>query len=258
MPAGPRIAAAALALFLATPAFAQDAEEIQADISAREIAIESNFTGHRVVVFGAVENYPRDAIPGRIYDVVVAIRGPSESVVTWRKRKTAGVWLNREARLFPSAPGFYATLSTRPLDQIATSSILKEYGLGFANLDVGEARESVTASREAAFRAALVRLMARDGLYQAHRYGVNFVGGGLFRGTVDLPANVPVGDFVADVFLFRDGRFVARTESHFSIGKEGIERAITRLATEDPVVYGFIAILLGFGIGLAASFMSRD
>ncbi len=236
----------------------QPSEDLQADVSAREIAIESNFTGHHVVVFGAVENYPRYASPARSYDVIVVIRGPADSFTAWRKRKTAGIWLNRDARDFRDVPGFYATLSTRPVEQIAPRAILEQHRIGFANVNFGPPPRGVPASRDAAFRGALVRLLAEENLYQSKLYGVTFVGGGLFRASIDLPANVPIGQFRADVYLFKESNLIASAESRFSIGKAGFERFMTRLATEDPVVYGLAALLVAFGIGLAAALMARE
>lgn len=234
------------------------AGDLQVDVSAREIAIESNFTGLHVVVFGAVENYPDSVEPARDFDIIIVVRGPADGFVAWRKRKTAGIWLNREARDFRGVPGFYAMLSTRPFEQIAQRAILEQREIGFTNLDFGAAPRGVPASRDAAFKGALVRLMADENLYQSRPYGVNFVGGGLFRASVDLPANVPVGQYRADVYLFSEGKLVANAERPFSIGKAGLERFMTRLANEDPVVYGFAALLIAFGIGLAATLLGRE
>lgn len=254
---------AAALLMALLPIFAMDAraqspEELQVDVSAREIAIESNFTGLHVVVFGAVENYQSNVQPARDYDVIVVVRGPANTFVAWRKRKTAGIWLNRDARDFRNVPGFYAMLSTRPFEQIAQRATLEQHQIGFANLDFGAPPRDVPVARDAAFQGALVRLMAEENLYQSKPYGVNFVGGGLFRASVDLPANVPVGQYRADVYLFSEGKLVANAERPFSVGKAGFERFMTRLATEDPVVYGLAALLVAFGIGLAATLLGRE
>lgn len=249
----------AACVLLASPSKAAE-ERIQADVSMREIAIESNFSGTRIVAFGVIENLDTAAAGQGRYGVAIVIRGPDEALVAWRKRRVLGLWANSRSRTFPSVPSYYAVMSSAPLADLAPPEVLQQYGIGFANIGVDETALAQSASSsEKEFRNALVRLKRSDGVYQAKPYGVTFIGQSLFRTTIDLPANVPVGEFSAEVSLFRDHRLVSRTIPRLSIEKRGFERLVYVTAFDYPFAYGLAAVLIAVLSGsLAWAFSRRD
>src|SRR5262245_39441737 len=109
----------ALAVFVvrAAPACAQS-ESVELDTSTREIAIEPDFNGADIVIFGSVDNSKQETSASGYYDIIVVIRGPAETVVTRRKERIAGVWMNGASRSFFKVPSFYGVLSTRPITEI--------------------------------------------------------------------------------------------------------------------------------------------
>ena len=252
----PGLLSAAAVMLLCCGAAAQEGEKIEADVSAREIAIESTFTGVRIVVFGAVEN-SRQRNPG-YYDVAVVIRGPEEAVIARRKDRVAFIWLNTESRSFARVPGYYAVLTTRPLDELAPPQVLDKNSIGFDALRfmLDDATQD-TKLRDSPFRNALVRIKQREGLFYANERGVEFLGSSLFRSTVFLPANVPVGQYTADIFLFHGGTLLSHTISHFTLHKQGFEKVVYVLAFDYPLAYGILAVLVAIAAGLAASAMFR-
>lgn len=244
----------ALLLLLAGGASGQ--ERVEADVSAREIAIESTFTGVRLVIFGAVEN-SRQQTPG-FYDVAIVIRGPEQDVVARRKERIFGIWINASSRSFKRVPGYYAVLSTRPLDELAPAALLDEHDIGFDALrfdeDVATAASNPH-SRE--FRDALIRIKNKEGLFVSNPKGVEFLGSTLFRSTVFLPANVPVGQYETDIYLFHRGNLLGHTTSHFTLHKQGVELIVNVLAFDYPLLYGIAAVLIAVAAGLAASALFR-
>src|SRR5262245_55574151 len=135
-----------LALLLLTPADAaakpaepapppKAGEELQSDISTREISIQSNFTGIEILLYGSID-FSQTAIPETgAYDVVMVVRSPAETLVARRKQRVAGIWINGPGKVYPSVPGFYAALSTRPLRAISSDKTLKSLGAGLGNID---------------------------------------------------------------------------------------------------------------------------
>ena len=236
----------------------QAQEDIQSDISARNIAIESNFTGAEIVVFGTVENGKTGMEPGT-YDVVVVIRGPDQAIVSRRKERTFGLWMNREAQVFNAVPGFYAVLSSRPLDEIADRETLDRDNIGFDSLlDIPDSIPEEVPTRDVrAFRDAVIRIMEDDGLYISDDQGVTFISKSLFRATINLPAYVPDGGYLANVYLFRDGKLLSLNQSQLTITKEGFERLIYSTAFNYPLIYGIVAVLVAIAVGLAASTVLR-
>lgn len=233
---------------------AQTGETLEADISARQIAVESTFAGVHIIIFGAVDNSRQRTPTAGLYDIAVVIRGPKQTLVTRRKEQVAGIWLNAESETFENVPGYYAVLSTRPLSEMAKPELLKKYRLGFDNLSfLPEDHPGDHSVEEAPFRDAVIRIKQREKLYVADERGVSFLGPSLFRADVLLPANVPVGDYTADIYLFSKGRLLSQNSSQFFLNKEGFELLITLLAFKYPLAYGILAVLVAIAAGLIAS-----
>ncbi len=79
---------------------------------------------------------------------------------------------------------------------------------------------------------------------------MSFIGRSLFRATVDLPVNVPIGRYTAAVYLFRDGTLVSKNESTLEVNKVGFERLIYLLAFRHPFLYGLLAVVMAVLAGL--------
>ncbi|ODA67071.1 putative transmembrane protein [Methyloligella halotolerans] len=224
-------------------------ERVHSDISTREIAIKSNFTGIEIVIFGAVDYAPPDpkAPP---YDVIMVIRGPTQDVVARRKERFAGIWLNGSSKVFHDIPGFYAVLSSRPLRAIAPEETLNELKVGFTALDLGPDDHSSVS--DDLFRQAVIRNKEERLLFQYLDNAVSFIGRSLFRGTVDMPVNVPIGVYTAEVLLFQDGKLLSKDESTLNVQKVGFERGVYILAFRHPVIYGLLAVAIALLMGLGA------
>jgi uncharacterized protein (TIGR02186 family) len=223
-------------------------EQVQSDISTREISIQSNFTGIEIVVFGSVDFSHVPAPNEGPYDVIMVIRSPTEAMVARRKERVAGLWVNGAAKTFPSVPGFYAVLSSHSLRAIAPAATLKSLGIGFSDLDFGTSDQG-DASDET-FRQAVIQLKEQHRLFQEADDGISFIGRSLFRGTVDLPVNVPAGRYIAQVFLFHDGKLVSKNESTLQVNKVGFERLVYLLAFRYPFIYGLVAVVIAVVAGL--------
>ena len=230
-------------------------ETVQSDISTREIAIQSNFTGIEILIFGSID-FSDSRTPGEgRYDVISVVRGPSEPIVLRKKERVAGIWVNGPAKAYGSVPGFYAVLSTRPFRAIASDATLKELGIGLSDLDFG--RYTTGDPEEQSFRSAMVRLREDRKLFQEDDDGVRFIGRSLFRSTVALPVNVPTGRYTVDVYLFRDGEVVSKSQGSLEVTKAGIEAFLYQLAFLHPFLYGLLGVIIAVLAGLAGWFAFR-
>lgn len=216
-----------------------------ADISERRIGIDSGFKGTELLLFGALSD------PG---DVIIVVKGPPQELTVRRKQRVAGIWVNTEASSFRDAPGFYVVASNRPLDQIASERVLRRHEIGISNIRITPDAETEQA---AAFGAAARRLRSEAGLYREEPDAVSIRDGRLYRTTIAFPANVPVGQYVTQVFLFQDGRVVAAETSPILIDKSGIERAIFTFAHQLPLLYGVFAVLVAGFAGWGAAQIFR-
>ncbi|HEY8277215.1 MAG TPA: TIGR02186 family protein [Methyloceanibacter sp.] len=248
-----RYAAAIIVLWLATAGHASAVEppaqeQVQSDISTREIAIQSNFTGIEIVLFGAIDFTSVPTTDETHYDVIMVVRGPSEPMVTRRKERKLGLWVNGPSEAFSSVPSFYAVLASRPLRAIAPEATLKQLGVGFAALDFGA--EPTDEVNKARFRSSLIRLKEERNLFLESDDAISFIGRSLFRGSVDLPVSVPIGTYTTQVYLFRDGRLLSQDDSTLQVHKVGFERIIYLLAFRYPFIYGLIAVVIAVVAGL--------
>lgn len=230
-------------------------EELQSDLSTREISIQSNFTGIEILLYGSID-FSQTAIPETgAYDVIMVVRSPAEPLIARRKQRVAGIWINGPGKVFPSVPGFYAALSTRPLRAITSDVTLNTLGIGVGNLDFGRPTEGDP--DEQTFRSAVIRLKEKQRLFQELDDGVDFVGRSLFRGTVALPVNVSTGRYTADIYLFRDGEVISRDHSTLEVTKAGFEGLVHKLAFTRPFLYGVLAVVLAMLAGLAGWYAFR-
>ena len=250
-----RYAATIMVLWLATTGVALAAEppaqeQVQSDISTREIAIQSNFTGIEIVLFGAIDFTSVPAIDETQYDVIMVVRGPSEPMVMRRKERKMGLWVNGPSEVFASVPSFYAVLASRPLRAIAPEATLKKLGVGFAALDFSA--EPTDEVNKARFRSSLIRLKEDRSLFLESDDAISFIGRSLFRGSVDLPVSVPIGTYTTQVYLFRDGTLLSQDDSTLQVHKVGFERVVYLLAFRYPFIYGLIAVVIAVVAGLIA------
>ena len=230
------------------------AERLEIGLSDERIGITSSFSGTRMTVFGTIED-PEDLVLERGgYDVVVALAGPSDEMVVRRKARLAGIWVNGASQLFAGVPASYALSATRPLDEIAAPRDLALLQIGADNL-LFAPRGTVAEDRED-FARSLKRLMRRRGLYSEAPSAV-FLSPTLFRATLPVPANVPIGRHVAQAFLFRDGRYIGSSSAELTVQKTGFEQVTYDFAHEHGLLYGLAAVLVAVLTGWLASVAFR-
>jgi uncharacterized protein (TIGR02186 family) len=231
-------------------------ETVQADVSTRSVAVTSSFTGTEIVVFGAVDNSRQTSAEAGLYDVVIILEGTPSELVVRRKSNLAGIWVNTQSLTFVSVPSYYAIASTRPLDEVAPPNVLNENDIGFQHVRMTPVQgweTGLTTADLQAFRDAVIRIKTREGLYIRNDYDVVFIGRSLFRATIGLPANVPVGPLSAKVFLFRDGQILSTYNTRVVLEREGVERVLHDFAFKLPFWYGVFVVAVAVSAGLAAS-----
>ena len=224
-------------------------QELYADLSNHLIAISTAFTGTDVVLFGAV------AGDG---DIAVVVRGPSQDVIVRRQVDRAGIWINERSMVFGDVPSFYRVFSTGPMDAYATPAALEREGVGLDHLRLAP-RDPEAGDDEAVaeFRAALIRQMQAVDLFGTETGRVAVLGGRLFRADVHFPANVPTGQYLVSVLLFRDGEVVEAQTTPLVVSKIGLSAEIFAFATEQSAIYGLVAIIMAVSAGWIAGMVFR-
>jgi uncharacterized protein (TIGR02186 family) len=249
---------AGLAALLALPAPAS-AERLIASLSNHRVMVTSSFTGDELVLFGAIEQDAASRPRRGGYDIVATVTGPRQNLVTFRKERVLGIWVNVDSRVFENAPSYLAVLANRPLEAITNAEILRRLQLGLDRVALVQ-RAAVTIAEDAPddpFRRALLRLEAKRGLYREEPNGVTFLTPALYRASIPLPAEVPVGNYDVDVKLFADGAMIARTNSALEVYKAGFEQAVSAIARDHGFLYGLVTVVLALLTGWFASVVFR-
>jgi uncharacterized protein (TIGR02186 family) len=230
---------------------AADKPVLVPDISARQVQIRYSFTGTQLLLFGAVV-YPGGRAPDHPVDVAVVLRGPVQPILVRQKQKIAGIWMNADSNRFRSAPSFYAVASSRPIADLVDERTAAIYELGVHNLQLSPGGGALP-EKEQRFEAGLLDLRTRQRLYAENPRGVEISDGVLYRATITIPSQVPVGTYTAETFLIDRGRVSAAATRDIQIDKSGFERFVWVAARRHGLLYGLSCVLISLALGWAAA-----
>ena len=230
-------------------AFAQDQgepprETINIGLSTEVVAITPDFSGADLTIFGSLENPDPQILRQGRYDIIVVLEGPLRPVVVRRKDRIFGLWINVDSETFSSVPVSSSVAMTRAPQDITDAKSYKQLSLGIDNIHLRPAGENADPSKTEEFGLALRSLKQRSGLYNERVGSLTFIGSNLFRASLALPANVPVGTHRARAFLFRNGSFIDEASDQLMIVKSGTEASIYRAANTYGFFYGVFAVIL--------------
>ena len=246
-------------LTAASAATPVQAERLIVSVSNHRVTVTPNYSGGELVLFGSVERDDKTQPHHAGYDLVVTVSGPRADMVTRRKERKFGIWINTDSRQFLQVPGYLALFSNRPFDQIASPDVQRRQQLGLNNVlltqRVGTDYADVVPND--AFRSAFVRLRTEHGLYREATSAVTFLTPTLFRTGIPLPAEVPIGTYNVEIKLFADGALVTKTESAFEIVKVGFEQFVATTARQNGFVYGLVTAFMALMTGWMASIVFR-
>ncbi|HYN39192.1 MAG TPA: TIGR02186 family protein [Rhodospirillales bacterium] len=235
------------------------AEKLIVSVSNTRITVTPNYSGGELVLFGSVEqDNPAPAVQ-TAYDLVVTVLGPRSDMVTRRKERKFGIWVNADSRQFLMVPGYLAVFANRPFAQIAPPEVLRlqQIGINYVLLTqrVGPDYADVVADDQ--FRSAFVRLRSEHGLYREEPAAVTFLTPTLFRTGIPLPAAVPIGTYEVQIKLFAKGELVTQTTASFEIAKVGFEQFVADAARHNGLTYGLITALMALMTGWMASIVFK-
>lgn len=235
----------------------QAPEGIQIGLSTDRVAITADFSGADLTIFGALENVdPLINRQGR-YDIVVVLEGPARPTVVRRKDRVLGVWVNMASLTFVNVPVSYSVATTRMPQDITDPNSYRQLSLGADNLHIEPEDRTGDPTTIAEFRQALRERKEASGLFSERIGGVEFLSQNLFRASVALAPNVPVGTHKARAFLFRNGQFIKESSAQLSIVKSGFEQSIYRASVDHGFLYGLFAVALAMLTGWAGRVIFR-
>lgn len=244
---------ALLLLLAGTPARA----DLVLSLSKARVTITSNFTGDTLVLFGVID--PGAVAPSASPDVVVTVRGPSESFTTWRKERRFGLWVNVDGRSFLAAPSYLAVLANRPPADMADAETLRWEQAGLDNNRLLQRIGSDYADvvPQDPFRQAFLRVKQAQGLYFERPAGVEFIAPNVFRATIPIPGTAPIGTYEVVVKTFSGGALTGRGTLPLEVAKVDFEQTVATTAQNHPWLYGLATALMALTVGFIANIAFR-
>ncbi|MBV1917930.1 MAG: TIGR02186 family protein [Sphingomonadaceae bacterium] len=220
------------------------------EVSQHEVRLRQGFTGTELLLFGAILS-PDGTRAARDYDIVVVLKGPTQSIVVREKGKVAGIWINADSTEFRSAPSYYAIATTKPIKDIIDDKTAAIYELGLPWLQLSPIG-AIDPKEQQRFAQGLVDLNLRNGLYRQNESAVTVKEQVLYQARIYLPSSVPIGTYTAETFAISKGRVIASASSNVEIRKLGFERAIADFADKQSIFYGLIAVIVSILMGWLA------
>lgn len=240
----------AICIMLVATTSAAFAERVVLAVSSERVAINSNFSGTDITLFGSIERDGSADMGEEGYDVVAVVKGPPVDVVTRKKERIFGVWINRNSRTFLNVPSFYALSSNRPPDDIAQSQALQANQIGLENIIFPVVTDSIEApANSTEFALAYRRLKADNDLFSMDVEGMELLTPTLFKTTIRIPGRVSVGTYSIEVFVFDEGALVAHDEQTLWISKAGLEQMVYDFSRERGLWFGVFAVVLAIFVG---------
>lgn len=235
------------------------AENLIVSVSNHRVTVTPNYSGEELVLFGSIERDAQSRPPGTAYDIVVTVTGPRADMVTRRKERKLGIWVNVDSREFIQVPSYLGIFANRPIDNIASPDVQRRQQIGLTSFPLPQRMGPDVANTVASdpFRLAFVRLRTDHGLYREQTSALTFLTPTLFRTGIPLPAEVPTGTYTIDIKLFAGGAFVARTETAFEIVKVGFEQFVANSARQHGLLYGLATAMMAIMTGWLASVIFR-
>jgi uncharacterized protein (TIGR02186 family) len=241
-----------LLLFLALPA---QAEEVVLGLSKKEVAITTSFDGSEILIFGAVKREV-PIPPGDALGVIITVAGPSVPVTVRRKEKRFGIWVNIDSVEVDSAPSFYAIATSAPLRDVLTDTedLRHKISIRRAIRSVGAPSNILDAQN---FPDAVIRIREKSKLYQLLEETIVVDEQTLFRTGIEMPANLTEGDYIARIFLTRDGLIINEYTTTIDVRKVGLERWLFIMSRQQPLLYGLMSLAIAIAAGWGASAVFR-
>ncbi len=228
-----------LLLLLPCPALAMP---VVADLSNYHIDINARFIGTKLFLFGTREEGG---------DVIVVVRGPESDFIVRKKERIGGIWISREYVEFAHMPAFYAVASSRPLETM--QHVRMAEGLALSDSYFGVVEDAYSRKLDIQeYKDALLHYLQTKMLYRPATQ-LQFMGETLFKASLDFPANLPKGNYTAEIYLIRDDHVIGQQILPIVVQKIGLEATIADLAHHQPVFYGLLSILMALSAGWFAN-----
>ena len=223
------------------------------DENEKDIRIKPNISGTEVVLYGAM--------PSGIKDIIIEVVGPARNISLEEKRRIYGFWLGLGRADYFQVPSYYNIMSSRKISEIADQNVFDKLRLGVTNLPLGNAKISNSSTSQNIFNQNLKKYMLDKGQFNIGENEISVKSGpgkvGIFSTEFLLPSNSYQGKYYVRYFIFQNGEFLSYAENKIDLKQAGFSRIISLTATNFPLLYGILAVILSGSLGWLISTVFR-
>ena len=223
------------------------------DENEKDIRIKPNISGTEVVLYGAM--------PSGIKDIIIEVVGPARNISLEEKRRIYGFWLGLGRADYYQVPSYYNIMSSRKISEIADQNVFDKLHLGVTNLPLGNAKISNSSTSQNIFNQNLKKYMLDKGQFNIGENEISVKSGpgkvGIFSTEFLLPSNSYQGKYYVRYFIFQNGEFLSYAENKIDLKQAGFSRIISLTATNFPLLYGILAVILSGSLGWLISTIFR-
>ena len=193
--------------------------------------------------------------------VVIRIKGALEHHVFNRRGKIGGIiWGGIEHVTFRHAPSLYAVYTSAALEATATPALRAQLQLGYGPLEAQMDVEGTKIDKHLMI-SHFVRFKESEGLYRIVPGAVHLEdperGRRAFDVAVSLPASAPPGDLEVAVFELAKDAVIRQETAPVTLQRVGLPADLFRLAHENGVLFGLLALFVTVTTGVIVDFLGR-
>lgn len=241
-----------VSLFLLAVSGVRAQEPLQATVSPQTLKIGAFYDGERVLIKGEL---PADA------QAVVRVVGQEREIHLKQKGKALGLlWMNLGTVTIEKAPTVYLLYATA---DFLNSLEANPEAMPAWQLSLDALRERIKILPQGADKNTLfkefVKLKESEGLYQVRDDRIRYLNtsghGKAFEMQVTIPARVPAGQYVVEVYAVRGGKIIAQTQHNLKVQMVGFPAFLSVLAFQHGGLYGLLAVFVALSAGLLMGFL---
>ncbi len=181
----------------------------------------------------------------------------TDSHLKYKGKAAGAVWMKMGNMTFKPVPMAYLVYSPESLTQMLSEEALIEHNLGFQALSATIEVESEKKDLDKQlWLSEFFKYKEDEQLYKVDETGLSSGSSGesdQFQYEIEWPYQAPPGSYQLEAFAVKDKQVVDQVSRDFTIERTGLVALLSKLAFEQAVLYGIIAIvvaaLAGFSVG---------
>ena len=221
---------------------------LEVDISEPVLEISTGFNGDTLTLFGTAK------LKG---DIVIIVKGPAQETTIRRKSDILGLWITSKSLTFKNVPQYYNVASSRTVFDITDTDTRLKHKMGINSLTFDNIESNITDEQHDRFQEALIQNMQLSGLYSLTPDAIEYLNETLFKTQIYMPANVPIGDYEIEAFLFKNGKLLDKKVKPFEVKQIGTAASVREFALSAPLTYGILIIIIAIFSSLVAILLLR-